>query len=1451
YYPKKAELYSRYGVTPFVQLDFINNYDAIEIQKRVNNVFKLSNVVKELLIKNNCYHPFTSNSLSTIISEELYLNFLDHSLESAFNGFHSFASLSISFRDKLKDELKYLNETNFKSEQIQEAKSFFFDSKNKEYLNRAYIEFSFLDFGTGIPNTLKKELSNSNDSEILKFAFCHNSSRHPIYVLNDKPEEFIPRGLFDVLTIVKRYKGLLVVRSNYGKILYDFSKSNNVEEVFKTFGDEKHFFPGTLISLYIPTLENIKSLNESSIKPEFSFQYIIPNNKFYLNINDVLKNVNSTKETIYSDCLRALRKAILKNSKEPSIVYLSFLGYNVEDRISRKLLIYLMTDYDINIKTNIVLIHGPKEDVIIDVANILNSLSSVYKKYKLHPLPIIKYLKAGDDISIKWLGVYDEADIKKLDDLLYSEFSLAKSDFNDPNNLEGHIISYDAYGTLISHLPDRGELISIFKDEEDIIISNNLRDLLEGKEGIVNDNDKDLYLCNGNYYQKEYIEINNIINSKEELENISALFYKKLESKISNITDLQFIGITSTSNKILQSFVDLKLIPDNQFWAFQNYHSFVSEMNKKNVDSNIDFILICDVISTGFLTSKLDEKLKELKSYLKYVGVLVSVIDENFRIDNNHVEGISSKLISLYDYPIRKYEVSQLKDELIGKNIIRINPFTNIPIRLSFEETNYNDSIIFHSIIEYSKEENQIIFKNELLDSILSEQLKIGYYKFNNVIHPYFFDTKAILENLPIDLLKKTFAKIKNEKLRTDKISIFYPRDSGIKSDLFFTNLKTAIGNDNIEEIEIDRINSKEGWRFPHNSKYLSSKVDGNLCLIIDDGTSTGDSLMQMIDEISFYNAKEIILLCFIGRVPDHKREFFSRISSVNVKNGAVVNLSIFFATHWHIPTYYLDSNPVIDETNWLKELINIPNTPYNISKISKRISKAIEPRKDNFKDYRYLPKIKGTVDVPKKDLIIRREEIGKVIGYRLYKESFNYFNYFIKKYSQQTREAERYKEIELICACFVYEPYLYEKLTNILPDVTLLIEEFVKFLIYSFNKYEKHGTYDWDKKDIIHLFFIVFRDEKLLKELNPENFKKLIEFTKPKESSLDYVLYKLLKYFPLNNQFQDNYKYDLEFKRLIKQLIQTESSNVDVLRNYLSFLNTLPSKENFESQLYNLQSHYEKDDAEDLHTNKKQLDHNVSAISSLIDKIISFIENDSKIILEDIQKLKYIWLELSSFVTPILSFTSSFPNFIIPSPRLQLYNRIEGKDIESVRSRMGFNSNTILSIDSDFKDINVLKQLDENIKIIQIAIDKNSDFYKIVFNNKSNLKDLIELMKNEFEKQMVPFELEFNDSFVFTVPLLYSENLICKELVANYQNHSFNDSGIKCEINFDKNEDCYTIILKNKIKPKVISNSSREGLRCLKELSKSDIFGFNYNSDTITDEFVQILKFKKPKNGY
>ena len=137
-------------------------------------------------------------------------------------GLEQMAFMSISFLKKLDEreieetEIQRRKSFNFKTECLEETKNFFYDSKNKKFKNQSFIQFfSFLDFGQGIVTTLKEQFlkeknyeSENLESDILRFAFKYNSSRHPIFYEKNKLDKFIPRGLFDALSIVRRYGGL-------------------------------------------------------------------------------------------------------------------------------------------------------------------------------------------------------------------------------------------------------------------------------------------------------------------------------------------------------------------------------------------------------------------------------------------------------------------------------------------------------------------------------------------------------------------------------------------------------------------------------------------------------------------------------------------------------------------------------------------------------------------------------------------------------------------------------------------------------------------------------------------------------------------------------------------------------------------------------------------------------------------------------------------------------------------------------------------------------------------------------------------------------------------------------------------------------------------------------------------------------------------------------------------
>ena len=76
--------------------------------------------------------------------------------------------------------------------------------------------------------------------------------------------------------------------------------------------------------------------------------------------------------------------------------------------------------------------------------------------------------KIKDILKVKWLGIYDDSDKEKLNNLLYEQYSLAKSDFKDPANITGQLNEFDSYGNLISNFPNQDDIINFFRRENEI-----------------------------------------------------------------------------------------------------------------------------------------------------------------------------------------------------------------------------------------------------------------------------------------------------------------------------------------------------------------------------------------------------------------------------------------------------------------------------------------------------------------------------------------------------------------------------------------------------------------------------------------------------------------------------------------------------------------------------------------------------------------------------------------------------------------------------------------------------------------------------------------------------------------------------------------------------------------------------------------------------------------------
>jgi len=1392
YRPSSSEIYSRYGITPFVSLGIIEHYDDKKVDNYLKYVYRLNNATKEIIKRNNCDHPFVTNTLSSIITKELYENFLDHFQKSFIKSKGDLAFMSLSLKTAISNknlsqrELQLLLERNFTEESLPEARDFYFSKETGQYYNRPVLQFSFLDFGSGIASTLRSnyELLQSEehvlghiDNNILRYAFQHDSSRHPIKIAFNKRDVFVPRGLFDLLSVVKRYRGLLVVRSNFGKIVYDFSNNKSIEEAFSIFGDNKKYFPGTLISIYLPSDVYYKDYDTSVIKPVLDGFAPKKGEDVHLSLISILGNLNVRKEELYDSVLSKLQDALNKQ-KKPSTIFLNFMGAKFELRILKKIIFYLLSSYEIGPQNSLIILNPPPIELLTDIQNELLSLDEITKNFKIHPLPCIYYDPQKRDINVYWLGVFDEEDRRKLNDLLFEQFSVSKSDFNQPYNVIGNVNYYDSFGNLLSGLPNRQQLKSLLTREIQSAQRMEVSAILERHKCISPPNDHKLFLCNGNYYQDQFIDVIHLLNDEIDGQLICQILYNHLELELGDLQQFSIISITATSQKIVSNLIQSGLISEKQTFYASNYLSFSKEDTLANIPKGSKCILVCDVVATGYLTRRIDDLLKLKGSDLVQVAVIIDAIEDSFESSGEFRQNYKDRIRALYQMPIKKYrrEHPYIREAFGKKELIRINPFTNIPITQRISGT-FEESVLMQN--------------DQLLSFIDPAFIKVGYLKYNNLIHPYFFDTKAILRAINPSLLSILFTKI---KFQVGKVVVLYPKGSGVGAIDFNLFRTVAFSDHSVQIAELERFNTPEGWKFPHTTEAFSSLVNGKNIMIFDDGSCSGDSLIQMLDEITLFNIKEVVLLSLIGRVSAHKREFFSRISRLKTVAGKEVEAKVYFGSHWNIPTYYLDDNPNSRERRWLNELISLQNTPEKIRSIAKIVFDATTPKDEEFfNDYKYLPRERNSGEIPKHDLIRLRNEIGKVTGFRFYVESFNYFNNLIQLYEGSTRE-NRYMEMELLCGCLIFEPYLYKLIGEVLPDIVDKIEEFIEALIWGNPKRNNRKidiatdlTYKWDKKDILHLFFIVFEGEEMLERLSSVGkLEALFQFVLNEGISFSYFLYKLLSYFPLSRDEVTTKDFSSRFIHIIDVWIQEnyipENFYAD-LKIFRSFISTFPSDGEYFAKVNEISDFYRK--LGDGRNHKDSL--LIPFDNMLVDLEVMAIDFDKA----DRGSFIISWNQLNAFIERMLSFAKTFPGFFLTN-----YSLLEGDSEFSLRSIHGKLNELINNInkESDFAQIEML------LTTFQIFLDFNSDINGIFshLTTKNPVDEVLRAMESGgIEKNEIEFAASISSNIVVDCPFFFFKEVIIKEIVLNLRHR---DKSASIRLEFIIRDGFFVLFIVNKI---------------------------------------------------
>lgn len=1406
-------IFNRLGITPFIELNHIEKYEDSKVIEIINPIYQLNKVISEELKKNGNDHPFISKTISYIITRELYENFLDHFGKSIFETKNNWCFFSIALRKKLKNNYQDVLKKNFIEEELDETKSFFYN--NNKFKNESLIEFSFIDFGQGIVESLREvyikqnKTQNPSGADILEFAFKHFSSSNPIKKINNS-NYYIPRGLFDVVSIVKRYQGLIIVRSNNSRIIYNFSNPDGGELISKK---EIRHFEGTFITIYIPALEN-KSFDLSVIKPiepidynkEFSLKFISLNKIF-----NTVKKSDNRKD--YSLLVKLLEEELRNNSDKSQINIVSFLGCTDENFIQKSIFLFL-TDYNINLNNNLIVIHPPEKVILESVKTDLNNLTEIEKNFKIHPIPFLYDIKDTVNNGIIWIGLDNEEDKKKLNDFIYENVIYSLSEFNEPYSILGNLHYLKNNSNLHSKIPNIDVILS-FENMfiEEIIIRNNC---------IRSDG---LYLCNGNYYQDEFLQLLELLNNDDDCEIITNILFKKI-GEIDN--DISFIAITSSSHKILNSLIKQNLIKRDKCIFLDSYVNFHQDPNINLITKDNRYYLFGDVISGGSMVKKLDAIIKNKGATLEKLIFLVNTIDEDFENSQEFLDENKNRIVYAHRYKIRKFRKDKIDKKEKFNSLIRINPYTNLPILFSEKHT------VTESILLDNK---------SFLDYMDDDDMVLNFTIFNNNVHPYFFNLKKILQqqNLKIEANEINLISDLVDKLDltiNSNFEIFYPKNSDIEN-LNFDILKSNVfKNHSIGINSLDRFNINAGWKFPHTTDRYELIVKDKDILIVDDGSSSGDSILQMINELSHFQPKKITLLCLLGKITSHKREFYARIKSMKHRSDeeGEVLIDIKFGCNWNLPYFSVNDSPYSIEINWLKDLKKNKYLPQYLKNINELVLEIVSPKEDHTSDYKFFIKDKEGKFL-KKELLLVRNEIGKIIGYRFYLESFVWFNNFMAKYEERIFTPDRTKDIELLCMCLLYEPYIYKRMASIMPDIREKIEEFVQKILLADTV--RIGLdylfFDWKNniKDLIHLFFIVYDNENITKILTVQGVNKIIEFIIKYDdsiSTINYFFFKILYYYPLSTDDVRNKKYSSHFTNVISAIIESKNQT-DLVSKYIkrfkSFVSTLPTDNDFNSKKNEIKEFYRK-----IKDNVHHRD-SITAIYDILMTNLKVLKLDESVLGE----VKNGWDEINRFMEIFISFENTFPYFFLDG----LNNFSEKENIQSIQTEISDiflqDKDIIISIDAVEERLNSFHK--------NYLKSESSIYYKIFNYTTTDVsKEMIQqIFQEKCSTLNIQLKLEFSKNFkgdiLLDFPKFYFKEYIIEEICKNFR-HS--KGVIKIIVNYE--EQCFILEVVND-KNTLTKEGGGNGLLKLENLRHfpEEIVEYQYKDENNT--FTQKLKIK------
>jgi hypothetical protein len=382
---------------------------------------------------------------------------------------------------------------------------------------------------------------------------------------------------------------------------------------------------------------------------------------------------------------------------------------------------------------------------------------------------------------------------------------------------------------------------------------------------------------------------------------------------------------------------------------------------------------------------------------------------------------------------------------------------------------------------------------------------------------------------------------------------IFYPVFSGMEkvshfelSRIFHTHPDNIIG--------LQRFDTPKGWRFPFPAKRFNRLTFKKKVMIIDSGSLTGESLVQLIDNIGFLDVSEIVVVSIINRVEDFFREFYSRLTSLRVKklkssaddveNNLVepmhtVPISVIFGLNLHIPVYSSSvSCPFCEESTYLRQIIesdkhSLTTEVKNYIAFRRNEIASLSSVKDTLCDISYLPTLrtlKNTLTVDTKGIFLMRDMLGKIDSYRFYPDYFDEFNKLVRDINASSSWYDQpliQQRIERVFICILHESHLVEIVKNYLNSLLPFMYEYLdrKFLHTTADPETLY--YQWNAYTLTQLTFILRKE--LIYDLTV--FERLLSYKDIRAKRyLHFKFWEILYYSP---------KYEADKER-VQQLLRS-----------------------------------------------------------------------------------------------------------------------------------------------------------------------------------------------------------------------------------------------------------------------------------------------------------------------